>query len=202
VSAGLGSAELDPEIAAAVDDCATVLSELGAHVDKADPAFEDPRKAFEVLWFSGAAKAIETVPPERRELMDQGLVAAAEEGARQSALDYLEAMRIRMALGEKMGRFHDDYDLLLTAAVPIAPFEAGRDAPREGDNWTSWTPLTYPFNLTQQPAASVPWGFTSTGLPIGIQLVGRRHADHGVISAAKALQDARPWQNRRPPNRG
>jgi aspartyl-tRNA(Asn)/glutamyl-tRNA(Gln) amidotransferase subunit A len=199
VSPGLGYADLDPEVAAAVDDCATVLSHLGAHVDKADPGFEDPREAFEVLWFAGAAKAMETIPAEGRKLMDPGLVAAAERGAACSALDYLEATRVRMALGERMGRFHDGYDLLLTAAVPIPAFTAGRDAPRAGDEWTTWTPLTYPFNLTQQPAASVPWGFTSTGLPIGIQLVGRRHADHGVLSAAKALQDARPWQARRPP---
>lgn len=198
VSAGLGFAELDPEVAAAVDDCAAVLADLGAHVEKVDPGFDDPREAFEVLWFAGAAKAIEGVPPEKRELMDPGLVAAAAQGERHSALDYLEAVRVRMSLGERMGLFHDRHDLLLTATVPIPAFAAGRDAPDPDDRWTTWTPLTYPFNMTQQPAASVPWGFTSDGLPIGVQVIGRRHADHGVLSAAKALEEARPWHGRRP----
>jgi aspartyl-tRNA(Asn)/glutamyl-tRNA(Gln) amidotransferase subunit A len=73
-----------------------------------------------------------------------------------------------------MGRFHTEYDLLLTPTVPIPAFEAGHEvsagSPHQG--WTSWTPFTYPFNLTQQPAASVPWGFTSAGLPVGLQVVG------------------------------
>lgn len=201
LSPGLGFAALDPEIAAAVDDCARVLSGLGAHVEPADPGFEDPVAAFEVLWFSGAAKAVEAIPADRRALMDPALLDACAKGGGNSALDYLEATRVRMALGEAMGRFHDRHDLLLTAAVPIAAFEAGRDAPVAGRHWTSWTPLTYPFNLTQQPAASVPWGFTSAGLPIAVQVVGPRHADGRVLAAAKALQDARPWRDQRPPVR-
>jgi aspartyl-tRNA(Asn)/glutamyl-tRNA(Gln) amidotransferase subunit A len=199
VSPGLGYAALEPEIAAAVGDCAAVLTELGAHVEEADPGFDDPAPAFEMLWYTGAAKAIEKIPAERRELMDPGLVEACTLGERYSALDYLEANRVRMALGELMGRFHDRYDLLLTAAVPMPAFAAGRDAPQLGRSWVSWTPLSYPFNLTQQPAASVPWGFTAAGLPIGVQIVGPRHEDHRVLAAAMALQQARPWQDRRPP---
>ena len=74
-----------------------------------------------------------------------------------------------------MARFHEKYDLLLTPQMPIPALEAGRVTPPDGsygDDWIGWSPFTYPFNLTQQPAASVPCGFTSDGLPIGLQIVG------------------------------
>ncbi|MBA3248718.1 MAG: amidase, partial [Geodermatophilaceae bacterium] len=65
----------------------------------------------------------------------------------------------------------------------------GWPAPR----WTSWTPFSYPFNMTQQPAASLPCGLTSTGLPAGLQVVGPRHTDVTVLAVCKAFQDARGW---------
>ena len=77
-----------------------------------------------------------------------------------------------------MGVFHGRYDLLVTPTLPITAFEAGsRSAGAGHQRWTSWTPFTYPFNMTQQPAASVPCGLTSDGLPVGLQVVGPRHAD-------------------------
>jgi aspartyl-tRNA(Asn)/glutamyl-tRNA(Gln) amidotransferase subunit A len=91
-----------------------------------------------------------------------------------------------------MGAFHAEHDLLLTPTMPIPAFAVGRDAPAEwpSDRWTSWTPFTYPFNMTQQPAASVPCGRTTAGLPIGLQIVGPRHADATVLAAAHAFQQA------------
>jgi aspartyl-tRNA(Asn)/glutamyl-tRNA(Gln) amidotransferase subunit A len=99
-----------------------------------------------------------------------------------------------------MGGFHRDFDLLLTPTMPIPPFEAGREVPAgwPSPRWTSWTPYTYPFNMTQQPAASVPCGFTSGGLPIGLQVVGPRHADALVMAACQVFEQARPWWQRRP----
>jgi aspartyl-tRNA(Asn)/glutamyl-tRNA(Gln) amidotransferase subunit A len=99
-----------------------------------------------------------------------------------------------------MGRFHAEYDLLLTPAVPIPAFEAGREVPAGSPHrrWTSWTPFTYPFNLTQQPAASVPCGFTSAGLPVGLQIVGAKYKDALVLRAAHAYQSANPLTDRRP----
>ena len=93
-----------------------------------------------------------------------------------------------------MGRFHRKYDLLLTPTLPITAFAKGRDVPDgwPSPDWTSWTPYTYPFNLTQQPAASVPCGLTGAGLPVGLQIVGPRHADALVLRAARAYERARP----------
>ncbi|GAA4494231.1 amidase [Actinoallomurus oryzae] len=199
-SPALGYASVDAEVAAVVEKAVAVFTDLGAQVEQADPGFADPVEAFHVLWFAGAAKSVESLTPAQRELLDPGLREISEQGARHSALDYLTATACRMELGRLMGAFHEDYDLLLTPAMPIPAFEAGREAPAGSPSprWTSWTPFTYPFNMTQQPAASVPCGFTSAGLPVGLQVVGPRHADARVLAACRAFEQAGSWHDRRP----
>jgi aspartyl-tRNA(Asn)/glutamyl-tRNA(Gln) amidotransferase subunit A len=199
VSPTLGYVDVHPQIAAAFAAAVRVFAELGAHVEEADPGFSDPVHEFETLWFSGAAKSIEHLGPEQRAQMDPGLVAVSEQGARASALDYLAAMAVRNDLGTRMGEFHTRYDLLLTPTLPIPAFAAGVEVPAgwPQERWTSWTPFTYPFNMTQQPAASVPCGFAD-GLPVGLQIVGPRHADNAVLAAAHAFQQATDWHKRRP----
>jgi aspartyl-tRNA(Asn)/glutamyl-tRNA(Gln) amidotransferase subunit A len=148
--------------------------------------------AFHTLWFSGAARITERLGPHRRELLDPGLREIRAAGARYSALDYLAAVDVRMDLGRRMGRFHESYDLLVTPTLPLTAFEAGAEVPKGSGlrRWTGWTPFTYPFNLTQQPAASVPVGTDPDGLPIGLQLVAARHRDDLVLRAAHALYEA------------
>jgi aspartyl-tRNA(Asn)/glutamyl-tRNA(Gln) amidotransferase subunit A len=199
-SATLGYASVDPEVAALVAAAAGVFAELGAHVEAVDPGFADPVEEFHVLWFAGAAKSIESLSPARRAELDPGLLEVSERGARHSALEYLTATACRMELGRLMGRFHQDYDLLLTPTLPIPAFAAGREVPAGSaePRWTSWTPFTDPFNMTQQPAASIPCGFTEAGLPVGLQVVGPRHADARVLAACRAFELARPWHDRRP----
>jgi aspartyl-tRNA(Asn)/glutamyl-tRNA(Gln) amidotransferase subunit A len=91
-----------------------------------------------------------------------------------------------------MNLFHRDYDLLVTPTLAVPAFEAGREFPPGGSRWTDWTPFTYPFNLTQQPAASIPCGFTKAGLPVGLHIVGPRYADALVLRAARAFETVRP----------
>jgi aspartyl-tRNA(Asn)/glutamyl-tRNA(Gln) amidotransferase subunit A len=197
----LGFATPDPEVERLVRRAADVLAELGAHVEEVDPGLSDPVEAFHVLWFAGVAKVLAAYPAERRHLLEPALAEVAAQGEHYSALDYLEATQQRMALGIEMGRFHDTWDLLLTPTMPITAFEAGVEVPPGSPDprWTSWTPYTYPFNLTQQPAASIPCGFTEAGLPVGLQVVAARHQDALVMRAAKAFQDARPWRHHAPP---
>ncbi|WP_024936285.1 amidase [Actinomadura welshii] len=199
-SPDLGFARVDPEVAASVAAAAEVFTELGAKVEQADPGFGDPVEEFEVLWFAGAAKVVEHLPPEAFARLDPGLREICEQGARYSAVEYLTATARRMELGRLMGLFHERYDLLLTPTMPIVAFEAGREVPpgSPSPRWTSWTPFTYPFNMTQQPAASLPCGLTSGGLPVGLQVVGARHADALVMAACAAYEKARPWRGRRP----
>lgn len=91
-----------------------------------------------------------------------------------------------------MGRFHERYDLLVTPTLPLTAFEAGAETPSGSPHrrWTGWTPFTYPFNLTQQPAATVPVGKDDQGLPVGMQLIAARHRDDLVLRAAHALYEA------------
>ena len=91
-------------------------------------------------------------------------------------------------------RFHQTYDLLLTPSLPLPAFEVGHLVPPSGEwgtAWCDWAPFSYPFNLTQQPAASVPCGFTSQGLPIGLQIVGPIGADDRVLQRQPRLRDGR-----------
>ncbi|MGH3096620.1 MAG: amidase [Streptosporangiales bacterium] len=199
-SPALGYVDVDPEVAAVVASAVDVLSGLGAQVEERDPGFTDPIDAFNVLWYSATAKIVEPLSDEDRARLDPGFAEVAELGAGYSAVDYLGANAERMSLGSMMGRFHETYDLLITPTVPIPAFDAGQEVPTGWPHkrWTSWTPFSYPFNMTQQPAATVPCGFTSGGLPVGLQIVGPRHADGLVLSAAKAFEDARPWTDHRP----
>ncbi|MCZ9341512.1 amidase family protein, partial [Streptomyces sp. TRM76130] len=163
-----------------------------AYVTEADPDVTDPVDAFHTLWFSGAARVVQRLGPRRRELLDPGLREICGQGARYSALDYLAAVDARAELGRRMGRFHEAYDLLLTPTLPITAFEAGAEVPKGSGHrrWTGWTPFTYPFNLTQQPAATVPVGRDDDGLPVGMQIVAARHRDDLVLRAAHALYEA------------
>jgi len=167
---------------------------LGAHVEQVDPGFGDPRETFEALWSAGAAAAMPSLGDPALEALDPGLAEVVAFGRSQSVLDYLGASRRRDELGILMSRFHENWDLLLTPTLPLVAFEAGRDVPEGWPNrrWPSWTPFTYPLNLTQQPAASVCCGFTSEGLPVGLQIVGPRYGDARVLRAARAYESAHP----------
>ncbi|MBB1152972.1 MULTISPECIES: amidase [Amycolatopsis] len=194
-SPALGFADVDPEVAAIVQSAVQSLADAGLQVEQADPGFADPKDAFDVLWSAGAAKSLEAFPPGSESRIDPGLRRVWEQGRTYSAGDYLDATAERAALGILMGEFHTRYDVLLTPTVPIPPFEAGHDVPPGSGmtEWPEWTPFTYPFNMTQQPAISVPAGRTESGLPVGLQIVGPRHSDDLVLAVAKLLEEVRPW---------
>lgn len=187
-----GRVAVDPAVAAAVRRAVDRLAELGAAVEETDPGFADPVESFHTLWFAGAARVTQGLGARQRDALDPGLREVCEEGAARSALDYLAAVDERMALGRAMGRFHETYDLLVTPTMPGTAFGLGREVP-EGSpyrRWTGWTPFTYPFNLTQQPSASLPCGVDGDGLPVGVHLVAARHEDALVLRAAHALYEA------------
>jgi aspartyl-tRNA(Asn)/glutamyl-tRNA(Gln) amidotransferase subunit A len=191
-SPNFGFIRNDPEVDVAVRAAVDVIATAGAEVDEVDPGFADPVEAFHVLWYSGEAHVLRAYGDAVDDRVDPGLRRTAATGATYSAADYLDATAVRMELGVLMGRFHQTYDVLLTPTLPLPAFPAGQDVPDgwSSPDWTSWTPYTYPFNLTQQPALSVPCGFSSAGLPIGLQVVGPRHADALVLRVGQAYQSA------------
>ncbi|KAB7623726.1 amidase [Alkalilimnicola sp. S0819] len=200
-SPDFGYVRVDREIHDSVAAAAALFQELGAVVEHVDPGFTDPLESFGRLFYGGAANALRDLDEAKRALMDPGLISVAKEASRLSMLDYLAAMNERAALIERMSLFHTEYDLLLSPSLPIPAFDANREVPAgwPHERWPTWTPFTYPFNMTGQPACSVPCGFTRDGLPIGLQLVGARHRDDLVLRAAHAYQQANPLHHRRPP---
>ncbi|MCC7046869.1 MAG: amidase [Alphaproteobacteria bacterium] len=199
-SPDLGHAQVDPEIAASVAAGAKLFQKLGAKVEQVDPGggtsvFTDCHAYFSVHWYAGAANLLARYTPAQKAMMDPGLVEIAEAGNRYSLLDYLAAVKRREELGMAMNKFHERYDLLLTPSLPIPAFSAGQETPTGSGmkRWTEWTPFTYPFNLTRQPASAVPCGLTRAGLPIGLQLVGPLHGEAAVLRASRAFERERPF---------
>jgi aspartyl-tRNA(Asn)/glutamyl-tRNA(Gln) amidotransferase subunit A len=188
-----------PEVATLVAAAARRFSELGAHVEQADPPGGDPLPIFRTLWWGGAGFLFGHATPEKQALLDPGLLAMAQEGAAIPTRDYIEANVARAAYASQMRVFMEKYDLLLTPSLAVTAFEVGKITPYEGNgSWPSWTPFSVPFNLTQQPAASVPCGYVD-GLPVGLQIVGRSFDDWNVLQAAKAYEGIDPHTDDIPP---
>jgi aspartyl-tRNA(Asn)/glutamyl-tRNA(Gln) amidotransferase subunit A len=189
-----GHTKVDPEIAACVARAAQRFEELGAHVEQVGPIFDSPRQALLTLWAAGAARVMAAFPNDKRRLADPGLIEIASRGEHISAVEYVGADLARTALGMRMGEFHQRYDLLLTPMMPVPALPVGQDLndPAAEDMWIDWSPFSYPFNLTRQPAASIPCGLTRAGLPIGLQIVGPLYAEDRVLRAARAFEQTQP----------
>ena len=193
-SPDFGFVEVDPEVAAAFTAALAVLADLGARIDLVDPPVGRPGSIFARTWFPAAGRVLEKLPPEIRPRLDPGFVAMAEQGARYSRADIQDAMLERGELGVAMQAFLSDYDLLATPSTALPAFAAGVEYPdpQRPERWSDWATFSYPFNLTQQPAISVPCGFTAAGLPIGLQLAAAKYGDALVLRAARAFEAARP----------
>lgn len=189
----LGFAKVDPEIAALVEAAAMTFAKLGTEVEVVERVMDDPTDTFRKIWATGCAHSVVAFPREAHADMDPGLVELASYGASLSHMDYMDADYTRGLLGGQMNLFHRRYDLLLTPAEPIQAFAIEKQVDRpEQKTWIDWTPFTFPFNLTGQPAASVPCGFTKSGLPVALQIVGRRYEDETVLRACSAFEATQP----------
>jgi aspartyl-tRNA(Asn)/glutamyl-tRNA(Gln) amidotransferase subunit A len=181
---------VDPEVAAAVAKAAKVFARLGAKVTEVDPGIPDTTEILDTHWMGNVSVLLKRFSPEQRKLMDPGLLRAGEVGAAQSQSDYIRAMIQRQEIGATLNVFMAKYDLLLTPTMPIPAFDVGKSTPKGGNDVSlGWTPFTFTFNLSRQPAASIPCGLTKSGLPIGLQIVGGHYRDALVLRAAKAFED-------------
>lgn len=193
-SPALGYAQVHPEIARAVRSAVDRLATMGAHVQEIDPGFDDPLEITAGLWFVASWTVWNTLSEDEQQLTDPDFRAQAELGSAFSALDVQRLQLRRGELGSRMRQFMRRYDLLVTPAVAVPAFDA-KPAAHTRMNQLSmlgWTPFSYPFNLTQQPACTIPCGLTSAGLPIGLQLVGPMFGDALVLRAARAFEQACP----------
>ncbi len=203
-SADLGHARVDADVAALVRRAAEDFAAA------ADAELVDVTPSWGTLgpelgrffWPANLSRLI-PVLPEWEGRMDPGLVACIREGSRHTVTDY-QAMRERKyAYITEIHRFFEGWDLLITPAVSVAAFPLPHlqppDWPSHVWDWMSWAEFSYPFNMSGNPAASAPCGFTTAGLPVGMQIVGRRFDDMSVLQAAALFEAARPWADRRPP---
>lgn len=201
-SANLGFAPVEPETQEIAATAARAFTDAGLVVEEASPDLGDPSSILQTLYGGAQAGAHAARPAEDKAQMDPELVAYAEASAGLSVVEYLRAVAARQTLVDTLRRFFEQYDLLLTPTLGVPAFPLGLVGPREVAGrpvpHLGWT-LCYPFNYSGQPAVSVPAGWTASGLPVGLQIVGRRLEDALVLRAAATLETLRPWAARRPP---
>ncbi|MBD2019878.1 amidase [Leptolyngbya sp. FACHB-36] len=190
---------VDPEVAKLVANAAIAFEQLGAHVEEIDLQWSvDLLQMFLPIWYANYANFLRLYSPEQLQLMDPDLLAIAAEGNRLSLLDYLAAMNQKGTISAQVQELFSRYDLLLTPTMPIAAFEAGQPRPTgASDDW-SWVPFTYLFNLAEQPAASIPCGFTQAGLPVGFQLAGPLYSEALILQASRCFEQANPYYKQHP----
>lgn len=203
-SGDLGYAAVEPEIRAVCAAAARRFTELGCAVEESAPGFDDPETLFLDLTAPLRAAADHHHLSQWKADMDPILLERIERAAGMTAIDYERATHRRTAMWHIVREFFDRFDLLLTPVTAVAPIPLEVQYPREiaGRRVSSpiaWFPFTYPFAMMGMPAISVPCGFTGDGLPVGLQIVGRRGADATVLRAAAAFETVAPWNGRRPP---
>lgn len=198
----LGHAQVASDVLEKTGPAAMTFRELGCAVEQVDPNLPDPANILDIMWSSAMAGYFAGRLDEVRHLLDPGLLTMVERARSLSATELAHALQQRNSYYTGMRRFMERFDLLLTPTLPVTAFSAGLDEP---DGWQratlaplDWTPFTFPFNLTGQPAATVPCGFDGNGLPVGLQIVGRWREDSTVLRAAAAFESAMPWTEFRP----
>lgn len=181
---------VDPQIAAATAQAAKHLQDLGAVVEQLDPGIADPLDITTGLWFAGAYQVWQSLSPAQQAVTDPDFRAQAELGAQLDANALHQLNQRRGVLGSHLRQFMQRFDLILTPSTAVPAFKAlpTGHSPMNSVAMLGWTPFSYPFNLSQQPAISLPCGLTTEGLPMGVQLVGAMFGDAVLLRAAHALQ--------------
>ncbi len=201
-SPDLGYAIVDPQVRQITAEAANAFAEFGCKVEEINPDFENPEELLQRFFYVNIGAMLQDYPDYESKI-DPQLLDILGEVKGLSAQEYSRSILRRSAYFDKIQRFFATYDLLLCPTVAVPPFQVGSEGPREvagrSVSRRAWFALTPPFNLTGQPAATVPCGFSADGLPIGLQIVGRRFDEATVLRASAAFEAARPWAHERPP---
>ena len=196
---------VEPEVSAVVRRATATLEAIGARVEEIDLATgQDLVQQFHLLWIGMEAAKFGGFVGEHGDRMTRGVREEIARGSRISAVDYWNAELARSAYHEKIREILASYDFLVCPTIAVSPpgIHTFTDGPEEiagqiSDRKTGWT-LAFPFNMTSHPAASLPCGFTDDGLPVGMQVVGRRFRETDVLRLAARFEEAAPWGARRP----
>jgi aspartyl-tRNA(Asn)/glutamyl-tRNA(Gln) amidotransferase subunit A len=185
----------DPQVSAAVEAVRSDLGQAGAIVSEVQlPDRDALLGVFCRHWYVGTATRLALIDPARHVHLDPGFLDAARKGQAYTAVEHMRAELDRAQYAAKMDSLLDQFDLLVSPTVATLPFEAGRNVPEDSGygTWIEWASFTFPINLSQQPACSVPCGLSAEGLPIGLKIIGPRGADSAVLGAARAYEDIMP----------
>ncbi|MFN0263215.1 amidase [Tepidamorphus sp. 3E244] len=188
----LGYGRVDPEVAALTDQAVKRIAGLGLDVELVEHIMDDPIDLWTAEFYAGVGTKLRGIIEEHPDLLDPAVLEVLKKAIGQEMDTYYASVFARYEFREKMRVFFEDYDLLLTPTLPVAAFEAGLDTPPgyADKNIVSWATFTYPFNLTGQPGASIPVGFTAAGLPVGLQAVASAHDEVSIFSMAGAYEKA------------
>ena len=201
-SADFGFAAVDPEVVEIAASAAKAFEDLGCQVEESDLALDSPQEPFRVIFstnvYAGLGFLLDEQPGQLTDYVLEGL----ENGRRYTGADYVKALGYRDKLIAQFTDQFDKYDLILSPTMPIPAFRAGENptmiAGVEVDPFLGFLPFTFPINMIGHAAASIPCGFSSDGMPIGLQIVGRSGGEETIIAASAAFEKARPWISQRP----
>jgi aspartyl-tRNA(Asn)/glutamyl-tRNA(Gln) amidotransferase subunit A len=201
-SPDLGLARVDPDVAALVKAAAERFVELGATVEEVPTPWAAPGPELIRFFWSAHMTRLQPHLEKWESQMDPGLVACIKASDNVSVAEYQAARERKMPYVANIHRWFEDWDFLLTPSVSVAAFPAEKlmpdHWPHHDWDWVSWAEFSYPFNMSWNPAANVPCGFTAQGLPVGLQIVGKRFDDLGVLQASAAFEQIQPWAAKRP----
>lgn len=189
------NAPVDADGTAAVERAAQILTDAGAFVEEADAGLPETSSVFGRVWGAALARLVAGMPAQLVGLLDPGIREVAQTLGGMTAIDFMDAEATRAAAGHAMARLHQRYDLVLCPTVPAGPPLA--DAPTVDPVralWTAWAPWTFTFNLTRQPAITVPMGPRADGMPNSVQIAAAQFRDDWVLRAARAIEVAQPFQ--------
>lgn len=209
---------VDERVAGIVDDAAYAFERAGATVTEVTMGFDRSREEIADSWMAGfevgyaetAVNLQESMGVEYlgadRDDASPAFIELIEAGNEYSAVAYKRADIVRTEVFEAVQRIFEEYDLLVAPTLAVPPVENADDGETLGPTEVAGEPvdpligwcLTYPFNMTGHPAANVPAGFTSDGLPVGMQIIGRRFDEPAVLAASAAFERARPWRDAYP----
>lgn len=189
-----GGQTVDSEISKHITRAAQALQDLGATVIEQEPDIFCTASTFETFWHGAVAHRLHNLSSKELDELDPGLLEVYQKARQRNLVEYMEAVQDRLSIGSRANLFHEKFDIFLAPTLPITAFNTGRNIPEDSSyaDWTEWARFCYPFNLTRQPACSIPCGFSSTGLPIGLQIIGRQFDDINVLRVAKAYETINP----------
>jgi Asp-tRNA(Asn)/Glu-tRNA(Gln) amidotransferase A subunit family amidase len=196
----LGYARPTPEVLNLAEGAAQKFEALGCSIELVEEVFDDPIGLWNAEFFASAGTRLGNALHTSRDLLDPAVAEVLDEALNQTIDEYYSKVFRRYELRERVRRFFETYDLLLSPTLPVVPFGAGVNVPPElpDRNVVSWVFYTYPFNLTGNPAASIPCDFTREGLPVGLQMVAGVNKETDILRAAAAFESAHPWAHRKP----